>query len=140
VPIEELMDRIHGALRSTRGAAVALSRVSTEDAAVRFASVGNVAGAVLDGKDGARQMISVPGTVGHEVHKVRQFSYEFQPGSLAVFCSDGILTRWTLDPYPGLPARDASLIAGVIYRDFKRGRDDATVVVLRHKCDGSGGE
>jgi hypothetical protein len=36
-----------------------------------------------------------------------------------------------LDPYPGLLERDTGLIAGVLYRDFSRRRDDATVVVAR---------
>lgn len=34
-------------------------------------------------------------------------------------------------PYPGLLARAPSLIAGVLYRDFCRGRDDTTVLVAR---------
>ena len=46
-------------------------------------------------------------------------------------CSDGIGTSWSLDNYPGLVAAHPSLIAGVIYRDFARGRDDATVVVAK---------
>ena len=45
--------------------------------------------------------------------------------------SDGLGTRWDLAKYPGLAARHTALIAGVLYRDFQRGRDDATVVVLR---------
>jgi hypothetical protein len=47
--------------------------------------------------------------------------------------SDGIATQWDLGRYPGLLARDPSLIAGVLYRDFLRGRDDATVVVLKDR-------
>ena len=31
---------------------------------------------------------------------------------------------------PGLPRRHPSLIAGVLYRDFTRGRDDVTVLVV----------
>ena len=45
--------------------------------------------------------------------------------------SDGLTTHWTLERLPGLAARHPSLIAGVLYRDFKRGRDDVTVVVAR---------
>jgi hypothetical protein len=47
--------------------------------------------------------------------------------------SDGIATQWDLDRYPGLLSRDPSLIAGIVYRDFKRGRDDATVVVVKQR-------
>jgi hypothetical protein len=34
-----------------------------------------------------------------------------------------------VDRYPGLLARTPSLIAGVLYRDFNRARDDVTVLV-----------
>ena len=40
---------------------------------------------------------------------------------------------WSLDDYPGLAGRDPSLLAGVLYRDHDRGRDDVTVVALRER-------
>jgi hypothetical protein len=43
--------------------------------------------------------------------------------------TDGLTSHWTLEAYPGLAARHPSLVAGVLYRDFKRGRDDVAVVV-----------
>jgi hypothetical protein len=48
-----------------------------------------------------------------------------------VLHSDGISSRWNLASMPGLATRSATLIAGVLYRDFGRARDDATAVVLR---------
>jgi hypothetical protein len=45
--------------------------------------------------------------------------------------SDGILARWRMDAYPGLMSAHPALLAGVIYRDFARDQDDATVLVLR---------
>ena len=50
---------------------------------------------------------------------------------LVILASDGLSTSWTLDDYPGLSQRHPSLIAGVLYRDFSRGRDDVTVLVGR---------
>ena len=43
--------------------------------------------------------------------------------------SDGLSTGTASTRYPGLAVRDPALIAGVLYRDFTRGHDDATVVV-----------
>ena len=37
--------------------------------------------------------------------------------------------HWNLDAIPGLSGAHPGLIAGVLYRDFRRGRDDVTVVV-----------
>jgi hypothetical protein len=43
--------------------------------------------------------------------------------------SDGMLTNWSCDAYPGLLARHPMLIAGVLFRDFRRERDDVTMLV-----------
>ena len=40
-------------------------------------------------------------------------------------------SRWQIARYPGLPARHPSLVAGVLYRDWSRGRDDVTIVAVR---------
>jgi hypothetical protein len=47
--------------------------------------------------------------------------------------SDGISSQWQLDPYPGLRITHPGLVAGVLFRDFWRGRDDATVVVVKDR-------
>ena len=45
--------------------------------------------------------------------------------------SDGLGTQWRLDRYPTLSQKHPSLIAGVLYRDFYRERDDVTVLVAK---------
>jgi hypothetical protein len=45
--------------------------------------------------------------------------------------SDGLLSRWDFDTYPGLTLRHPSLIAGVLYRQYTRGRDDVTVIAVK---------
>jgi hypothetical protein len=45
--------------------------------------------------------------------------------------SDGIQTQWKLDAYSGLQARHPSVIAGMLYRDFRRKSDDSTIVVIK---------
>jgi hypothetical protein len=50
---------------------------------------------------------------------------------MLVIHSDGLATSTSLSGYPGLALHDPSLIAGVLYRDFSRGHDDATVVVAK---------
>jgi hypothetical protein len=44
--------------------------------------------------------------------------------------TDGITARWRLDAYQGLRDHDPAVVAGLLYRDFTRGRDDATVIAL----------
>ena len=124
----EILERMHLALRPTRGAAVAVADVGK--GRVVFAGIGNVAG-VLITNAGERRMVSHNGTVGHVAKRVQEFTYPFEGAPLAVLCSDGLGTSWTLDRYPGLSQRHPTLIAGVLYRDFNRGRDDVTVLVAR---------
>jgi hypothetical protein len=41
------------------------------------------------------------------------------------------MSRWNLDAYPGVMRHHPAIIAGLLYRDFRRPHDDATVVVAR---------
>ncbi len=126
----ELLERVHGGLRSTRGAAAAVAVVDRAARSVRFAGVGNIAASVLAGGE-SRSMVSLGGIVGHEARRIQPFEYPFPAGALLVLHSDGLGSRWTLDRYPGLTTRDPLVVAGVLFRDFVRGTDDATVVAVR---------
>jgi anti-sigma regulatory factor (Ser/Thr protein kinase) len=132
-PLPEALERVHDALRSTRGAAVALAAIDVRRRVVTFTGIGNITGAVL-GDGPARHMVSHGGIAGHGAVRIQPFTYPWPERGMLVMCSDGITTQWSLDPYPGLRQRDPALIAGVLYRDHGRGRDDATVVVVRERA------
>lgn len=129
-PPADILAAMHVALRPTRGAAVSICDVDRRRGDVLYAGVGNVAGALVSGGV-TRRMVSHNGTVGLVVRKIQEFSYPFESEPLVVLCSDGLGTRWDLDHYPGLTTRHPTLIAGVLYRDFTRGRDDVGVLVAR---------
>ena len=124
-----LIELAHDALRSTRGAALAVADIDLARE-VRYAGIGNIAGVAL-APGGNRHMVSHSGIVGHEARKIQEFVYPWSQDSVLVMHSDGLATHWNLDQYPGLAGRSPSLIAGVLYRDFARGRDDVTVVVAK---------
>jgi anti-sigma regulatory factor (Ser/Thr protein kinase) len=128
----ELMERMHDGLRSGRGAVAAVAELSRGDDTVRFAGVGNISG-VLWSAQRPQNMVSMNGTLGHGVIRVREFSYAWPPDALLILHSDGLGTRWNLDDYPGLASRTAPVVAAVLYRDFTRGRDDVTVLVVRRR-------
>jgi anti-sigma regulatory factor (Ser/Thr protein kinase) len=127
----EALTAMHAALRPTRGAAIALARVDYTEREVLFAGVGNVAGTVVEADGSVQRMVSNNGTVGHVAKRIRDFTYRLNGQPLVVLASDGLGTGWRLDDYPGLVSRHPSLIAGVLYRDHKRARDDVTVLVAR---------
>jgi anti-sigma regulatory factor (Ser/Thr protein kinase) len=128
----DLLNMAHLALRPTRGAALAVADVDLNSGVVRYAGVGNIAATILD-NDNSRSLVSHNGTVGAEMRKVQEFTYPWQPSSILVMNSDGLSTHWKLDPYPGLANKSALMMAAVLYRDFKRTRDDATVLVARQR-------
>jgi anti-sigma regulatory factor (Ser/Thr protein kinase) len=121
---------IHGALRSTRGAALGVAELSSDRPEVRFAGLGNIAGSIVTPTT-SKSLVSHNGIAGHEMRKIQEFPYDWPPDALLILHSDGISGRWDLSRYPGLHRHDPSVVAGVIYRDFSRGRDDALVVVVR---------
>jgi anti-sigma regulatory factor (Ser/Thr protein kinase) len=124
---------VHAALRPTRGAAVAMFAVDLERRTGVFAGLGNISGSVLQPAGGRHSMVSHNGTAGHSAARIQEFSYPVPPQSTIVMFSDGLASHWDLSPYPGLLQRPPALIAGVLYRDFSRRRDDVTVVVARER-------
>jgi serine/threonine protein phosphatase PrpC len=79
----------------------------------------------------SRSLISFEGIVGSKIRKLQQLEYSWRDGDLLIMHSDGLTDRWKLLNYPGLAQADVSVVAGVLYRDARRGRDDATVFVAR---------
>lgn len=130
----ELIDGLHRALRSTRGAAAAVAALKAASGVGAFCGVGNIA-CVVRANGVSRGLVSHNGTLGHAMRKIQEFSFPFPAGALLIACSDGIATRWDVADYPGLENRSPAIVAGVVYRDHERGRDDATVAVVRNAAD-----
>ncbi|SRR5579883_3075741 len=125
-----IVEAAHGALRSTRGAALAITEIDFAQQVVCFAGVGNIAASIVSATE-QHNLVSYNGTVGHELRKIQAFNYPWYANGLLIMHSDGLSTQWRLDRYPGLSQKHPSLIAGVLYRDFHRERDDVTVLVAK---------
>jgi anti-sigma regulatory factor (Ser/Thr protein kinase) len=144
-----ILKAMHDGLRGTRGAAVAVAELPTAAGGpkpIRFAGIGNIAGVLVGsgrsaagggaagggGTAGAdRNLISHNGTLGAEARRFQEFEYPADPGGLLVMHSDGLGSRWQLADYPGLRNRHPAVVAGVLFRDQRRLRDDATALVVR---------
>jgi hypothetical protein len=125
-----LVETIHRALAPTRGAAVAVLRLDMAERLVRFVGIGNISAALVSDGD-VRRMVSHNGTAGHIAPRIREFTYPFTGNPLVILHSDGVSAKWGLAAYPGLAASHPALIAGMLYRDHRRGRDDVLVVAMR---------
>jgi anti-sigma regulatory factor (Ser/Thr protein kinase) len=127
----ELVERAHLALRSTRGAALAVARVDRYRERITFSGIGNISAHIYSGGSESQHLVSVHGTAGFQTAKIREFEYPWPDRAMLLMYSDGLSSQTSPANYPGLTLRDPALIAGVLYRDFARGNDDATIVVAR---------
>jgi anti-sigma regulatory factor (Ser/Thr protein kinase) len=128
--VTELVERAHLAMRPTRGAALAMARVTSENGICSFCGVGNISACLLS-RGQSRSLVSTAGILGHQVHRIKEFQYPFSEDTLCIMHSDGLATRWRLDDYPGLESAHPALVAGVLYRDYSRQRDDTVVCAVR---------
>lgn len=128
---QELVSLAHEALRATRGAAIAFAEVrrTPEGATVELCGVGNTVAAVV-GPAGPRSLPSMNGTAGLTLRGLQSFTQPMHEGERLVLHTDGLTTRWRVDDYPGILARDPAILAAALHRDAARGRDDAAVLVL----------
>jgi anti-sigma regulatory factor (Ser/Thr protein kinase) len=128
----EYFEAAQAPMSTTRGAAIAVAQVDLQRHTLQYSGVGNIAGTIFSvGSSKARSLLSHNGIVGSGAPKLQQFDYPWDDGDLLIMHSDGLSTRWRLTDYPGLAQADAAVIAAVLYRDARRDRDDATVLVAR---------
>lgn len=124
-----VFDDMHQAMNGTRGGAVALAQFDAGNGHLRFTGIGNI-GACLVAPGKSRGMASHPGIVGAQFRRAQPFDFAEAGGQLLILYSDGLQSRWNLQEYPGLVHRHPAVIAAVLHRDYCRGRDDVTVVVI----------
>jgi anti-sigma regulatory factor (Ser/Thr protein kinase) len=128
-PPEQFYQNAHRSLIGSRGAALARAIIGSSGD-VQYSGIGNIAGSLVS-SERSRGLASENGTVGVQIRsRVSTFSHVMPAPGVLVMHSDGITSRWSFDPYPGLLMRHPAVIAGVLSRDFVRGRDDATVLVV----------
>ena len=128
---DAILALLHPALRPTRGAAISIARVDLVGGQVVFGGVGNVAGVLIGEDGGLRRMVGNNGTIGHIAKHMKAFTYPLADAAMLILASDGLGTSWRIDAYPGLLSCHPTLLAGVLFRDFTRGRDDVTVLACR---------
>jgi phosphoserine phosphatase RsbX len=126
-----LVQRCHGALRGTRGAAISLAFVSASESRMTWLGVGNVEGRVLSGDPAATQPKSSlgRGVPGHELPTVQAAAITMRPGDVLLLATDGV--------DPGFAdslelSGSSQTISERILSDHWRPSDDALVIVVRY--------
>jgi anti-sigma regulatory factor (Ser/Thr protein kinase) len=128
----QLLQHTHQALRRTRGAAVMVLDADAGTGTVRSSGAGNVMARLVSGVTD-RTLLCQHGTAGITIRTPEEATTPWPPHAMLVVYSDGIASRWKAESLAPLLGRDPTLAAAVLARDHCRGRDDATVAVLRRK-------
>lgn len=122
---------VHDALKKTRGAAAAIAVIDQNSKTVVLAGVGNISASLVT-SHGSRGIASQNGTLGHYMHNTQEYQLPWSADSVLVMHSDGISSRWDLREFRGIWSHDASVIAGMLYRDFAKEKDDVTALVAKN--------
>jgi anti-sigma regulatory factor (Ser/Thr protein kinase) len=125
-----IISRLHDALKKTRGAAAAIAEIRPLAGSLVYAGVGNISASILSNTL-SRSLVSHNGTLGHVMARVQEFKVDWPKDGILIMHSDGLQSRWDLTRYPGLMTRQPALIAGLMLRDFRRDRDDSSVLVVK---------
>lgn len=133
----EIMGRIRDGIHQTRGAVGFLSQIDTQRRQVRYSGVGNIDARIVSAEGGQRHLVSRQGMLGNGAPlsgETREAVSEWSPRDCICMASDGIGVRWHPEDLPGLFSRHPALICGVLWREFSRGTDDASVLVCREQA------
>jgi len=126
-----ILSHLHDGLKKTRGAVAAVAEIRPAEKLLTYAGVGNTAASLVSSQ-GSRSLVSHSGTLGLAVSpRIQEFRVEWPDNGIFVMHSDGLSSRWDLSAYSGLLARHAAVIGGALFRDYRRQRDDASVVVVK---------
>lgn len=128
--MKSALEDSHAMLRMTRGAAVTRVHLDAQENALLVAGAGNVAIRVVSGVFN-RSVLVQNGTVGVQMRRVEETRMDWPAHALVVCHSDGLQSRWPPEAITALIGRDPTLAAAVLVRDYGRGRDDVTVLVMR---------
>jgi phosphoserine phosphatase RsbX len=119
----------HHALRSTRGAAVALLAIA-EDGVGEFCGVGNIE--VLAASGNRPQVFSVAGIVGHNFRKASPMRFRMNPGDIYCLVTDGVSSRAEVATCPPL---DPCAMARQVVERWGRFSDDASALVVAFRAE-----
>jgi len=126
----EILSYANDALKKTRGAVAGIARIDNSTGSLTYAAVGNTAASVIS-KAGSRSLVSHSGTLGVASPRIQEFQMDWPKDGVLIMHSDGLQSRWDLLSYSGLISRHPAVIGATLIRDFRRQRDDASVVVIK---------
>jgi serine/threonine protein phosphatase PrpC len=128
LPLLEILQQCHLALRATRGVVLGLLRVDLEAGKVRYVGVGNIGIRIVSHEP--FRPISYNGIVGYRLPRVHEFVGNYHLDDTFVLYSDGIDSRFHSDEVLLQRERDLESLAVAIAQRYGKD-DDICVLVAR---------
>jgi serine phosphatase RsbU (regulator of sigma subunit) len=132
-PVSTLLRRCHQALKGTRGVVMSLASFSSATGTMTWLGVGNVEGLLLrvngSGKSARESPLLRGGIVGYRLPNLRPVTLQLVPGDTLIFATDGIRSGFSQDLSVD---RGPQALADQIFARYRRGTDDALVLVARY--------
>ncbi len=124
------MRQITEQLVGRRGAVAAIVHIAQPAMKMSYAGLGNIS-TLLIGAQGVRRMAVRDGRIGAGPTRGYEESVQLSEGDLLILHSDGLKTLRETHFPPGLLKKSPLVIAGFFLDRAFRGRDDASIVVMR---------
>ncbi|OCA97201.1 ATP-binding SpoIIE family protein phosphatase [Clostridium beijerinckii] len=127
--LKELLYSIDTGMKHTRGAVIGICIIDKERKVFQYGSIGNVElRYIINSKD--KKFITTNGTLGVSFKtKVNVQESSYENGGIIVMNTDGISNKWEYDEYSCIPTHNPAVLSNMIFRDFAKDNDDATVLV-----------
>lgn len=127
-PPQAILEGVHGHIRGTRGAVVAIARIDRKAETLVYAGLGNIEARIV-AEDRVYRPVSVNGIVGHQARKFRHETFPFKVGDLLIMHSDGISDRFEISPMSR--TRDPQMLANQLVQSHGRDHDDQLLLIAR---------
>ena len=131
--LSSLVQRCHGALLGTRGAAITLASVNAMEGSLSWLGIGTVEGILLRADPQADPskigLMAHSGVVGYRIPRVRVSVLPLERGDTLVLATDGIRSGFADALAPEQPPQRN---ADWILREYGKSIDDALVLVVRY--------
>ncbi|ANT62959.1 hypothetical protein AYJ57_21010 (plasmid) [Salipiger sp. CCB-MM3] len=126
----QTMRQITEKLVGRRGAVAAIVHVAQPQMVMSYAGLGNIS-TIRIGETGVQRMAVRDGRIGAGPTRGYEETLELMANDLVILHSDGLKTLREAHFPPGLLRKSPLLIAGFFLDRAFRGRDDASIIVLR---------
>jgi negative regulator of sigma-B (phosphoserine phosphatase) len=128
-----LVQECHEALRSTRGVVMSLACIKPSQGMVNWIGIGNVQGVLVRSRSGrtsiCEELLLRPGVIGAQMPVLQVTAAPLVRGDTVIFTTDGIRPGFAEEL---AVIKTPQMLADQILSGYRRGDDDALVVVTRY--------